>query len=67
MLCLVIASGYYATNYFPNEQLETILADPIDVHCRVIGSIIVLGLEQSMLMTLWTIKIYLIVFMYRVT
>lgn len=67
MLGLINASGRFATNLFPEEQLESILADPEDVRSRIIGSILVIPLEQCMLLTIWGIKICLIGFIYRLT
>jgi hypothetical protein len=67
MLGLINASGRFATNLFPHEQLESILANPQDVHNRIIGGILVIPLEQSMLLTIWGIKICVMGFIYRLT
>lgn len=45
-------------------QVESVLSDPKDVHNRIIGSILVALVEQSMLLTLWGVKWCILVFMY---
>lgn len=67
MLALINASGRFATNLFPEAQLATILADPDDVNNRIIGSILVIPLEQCMLFTIWGVKACLLSFIYRLT
>jgi hypothetical protein len=57
MLTLINVSAAYATNLFPTEQLESILANPQDVHDRIMGSKLVIPLEQSMLTSTWLVKI----------
>ncbi len=67
MLVLINASGRFATNLFPYDQLSSILANPDDVQNRIIGSILVIPLEQCMLCTIWGIKTCLLGFIYRLT
>jgi hypothetical protein len=66
-LGIINASGYFATNLFPDDQLESILANPKDVHDRIIGSVLVILQEQVMLLTLWGVKICAMGFIYRLT
>jgi hypothetical protein len=67
MLVLINASAHFATNLFPDEQTASILANHNDVHNRIIGSIIVIPLEQSMLITIWCVKACVLGFIYRLT
>lgn len=65
MLALINASAHFATNLFPDDQLAAIVADPADVQNRVIGSILVIPLEQCMLVTIWSVKFCILGFIYR--
>jgi hypothetical protein len=64
---LINASNHFQTNYFPEDQLRSILANLENVANRVIGSILVIPLEQTMFLTLWGIKISVLGFIYRLT
>jgi hypothetical protein len=65
MITLINVIGYYDTNDFPKEQLESILANPEEVRSRIIGSIRFIPLEQCMLLSIWGIKICVLGFAYR--
>lgn len=67
LLALINVSAHFTTNLFPPDELVRILADPDEVHKRVIGSIIVIPLEQCMLFTTWGVKICLLIFLHRMT
>jgi len=67
LLILINASAHFATNLFPAEQLDAILADPDDVASRIIGSKIVIPLEQCMLLSTWGVKVCLLIFLHRMT
>lgn len=67
MLALINASAHFATNLFPDDQLASILANPVDGRNRVIGSILVIPLEQCMLITIWSVKFCVLGFIYRLT
>jgi hypothetical protein len=61
------ASNHFLANLFPEDQLGPILADPGEVANRIIGRILIIPPEQTMLLTLWGIKICIIGFIYRLT
>jgi hypothetical protein len=67
MLVFVNVSANFETNLFPPEQLDSILTDPDDVQNRIIGSKIVIPLEQCMLAAIWCGKLSLLFFMYPLT
>ncbi|KAL5339926.1 hypothetical protein BJX70DRAFT_397169 [Aspergillus crustosus] len=67
LLILIRVSAEYATNLFPDSDLEAILADPQDVASRVYGSKIVIGLEQCMLLSTWGVKTCLVVIYWKLT
>lgn len=67
LLALINASSRFATNLFPSEQLSEILSDPAQVHGRIVGSIMVIPLEQCMLLTTWGVKACLLIFLHRMT
>lgn len=67
LLVFINVSAHYATNLFPSDQLASIMADPENVQNRVLGSVIVIPLEQCMLITTWGVKICLLIFLYRMT
>ncbi|KAJ0418275.1 hypothetical protein BJY00DRAFT_188300 [Aspergillus carlsbadensis] len=67
LLILIRVSAEYATNLFPDSELESILADPQDVAKRVYGSKIVIGLEQCMLISTWGVKTCLVAMYWKLT
>ena len=67
LLFLINISARFATNLFPPEQQAEIMADSKDVHDRIIGSKIVIPLEQCMLLSTWGVKTCLLIFLYRMT
>lgn len=67
LLIFINVSAHYATNLFPPNQLEEIMADPQDVKDRILGSKIVIPLEQCMLASTWGVKACLLIFLYRMT
>lgn len=60
-------SCHYATNEFHPDLLDSILADPKEVQERIFGSKIVVGSNQSYLMTLWGVKACLLMLYYQMT
>ncbi|KAL2787952.1 hypothetical protein BJX66DRAFT_327445 [Aspergillus keveii] len=67
LLVLIRVSAEYATNLFPDSELESILADPQDVANRIYGSKIVIGLEQCMLVSTWGVKTCLVAMYWKLT
>ncbi|KAL2821457.1 hypothetical protein BDW59DRAFT_150115 [Aspergillus cavernicola] len=67
LLVLIQVSAKYATNLFPESQLDSILADPQAMTDRVYGSKIVIGLEQCMLLSTWGVKTCLVIIYWRLT
>ncbi|TAQ88138.1 hypothetical protein B7494_g3533 [Chlorociboria aeruginascens] len=65
LLVLLNVSAHYNTNLFPPSQLQVILANPEDVVNRIIGSKIVIALEQCMLISTWGVKICIWLFLNR--
>lgn len=65
MLTFINVSAHYATNLYPPEQQAAILANPSDVRNRIIGSILVIPLEQSMLLSTWGVKTCIWLFLRR--
>ncbi|KAJ5407666.1 hypothetical protein N7509_001549 [Penicillium cosmopolitanum] len=53
LLVLIQVSAKYATNLMDPGEVEQILADPKQVHDRILGSKIVIALEQCMLFSTW--------------
>jgi hypothetical protein len=49
-------SSRYATNQLDAADLPAVLADPKEVADRIYGSKIVVGSNQSYLLTLWGVK-----------
>jgi hypothetical protein len=66
LLVLINISARYNTNLYPPEQEASILANPADVKNRIFGSRVVIGLEQSMMVTTWGVKICIWTFLLRV-
>ncbi|KAL4783286.1 hypothetical protein BJX76DRAFT_330194 [Aspergillus varians] len=67
LLILIRVSAEYATNLFPADELDEILADPADVAARIYGSKIVIGLEQCMLLSTWGVKSCLVSMYWKLT
>ncbi|KAE8375713.1 hypothetical protein BDV26DRAFT_294723 [Aspergillus bertholletiae] len=67
LLILINISSHYNTNLFPAKELPGILADPNDVASRVVGSKIVIGLEQCMLLSTWGVKTCLVAMYWKLT
>ncbi|RKF62159.1 hypothetical protein OnM2_035050 [Erysiphe neolycopersici] len=66
LLVLINISAHYATNLYPEEEASTIFADPRNVADRILGSKIVVGLEQSMVAVTWLVKLCIWFFLKRV-
>ena len=56
LLTLINVSALFATNLYPANEAAGILADPQDIHDRILGSKIVIALEQCMLFGTWGVK-----------
>lgn len=65
LIILINVSARYATNLYPADQEADILSHPNNVADRILGSKIVIGLEQSMLLVTWGVKACLWIFMTR--
>ncbi|KAI6246834.1 hypothetical protein HI914_04710 [Erysiphe necator] len=66
LLVLINISAHYATNLYPAEEESAIFADPKNVRDRILGSKIVVGLEQSMMSVTWLVKLCIWFFLKRV-
>ncbi|TVY56357.1 hypothetical protein LCER1_G004866 [Lachnellula cervina] len=66
LLVFINYSSPYATNLYPEEQAESIFANPKDVADRVFGSKLVIPLEQSMLASTWLVKLCIWTFILRI-
>ncbi|POS87166.1 hypothetical protein EPUL_001740 [Erysiphe pulchra] len=66
LLVLINVSAHYATNLYPAEEAPTIFANPKNVADRILGSKIVVGLEQSMMAVTWLVKLCIWFFLKRV-
>jgi hypothetical protein len=64
-MVLINVAANYNTNLYPPEQEASILANPADVQNRIIGSKIVIALEQSMIASTWGVKLCIWVFLMR--
>ncbi|KAJ5243458.1 uncharacterized protein N7469_001785 [Penicillium citrinum] len=67
LLVLIQISAKYATNLMDPSELDTVLADPKQVHDRILGSKIVIALEQCMLFSTWGVKTCLLILYLRIT
>jgi len=56
LLILINVSAHFATNLYPENEAAGILADPQQINDRIIGSKIVIALEQCMLFSTWGVK-----------
>ncbi len=65
LMVLVNVSTHFETNLYPLKEEEYILSNPNEVHDRIIGSKIVVGLEQCMLMVIWGVKLCVWAFLLR--
>lgn len=65
MLTFVNVSASYNSNLYLPQQQAAILANPADVHNRIIGSILVIPLEQLMLLSTWGVKTCIWIYLYR--
>jgi hypothetical protein len=64
-MVLINVSARYNTNLYPPEQAVAIFANPADVENRIIGSKIVIALEQSMIASTWGVKLCIWTFLMR--
>ncbi|KAL4867970.1 hypothetical protein BDV12DRAFT_108628 [Aspergillus spectabilis] len=67
LIVLIQVSAKYATNLFPESELNSILADPQATSDRIYGSKIVIGLEQCMLLSTWGVKTCLVILYWKLT
>ncbi|KAH7327470.1 hypothetical protein BKA65DRAFT_435157 [Rhexocercosporidium sp. MPI-PUGE-AT-0058] len=65
LLVLVNVSAHYQTNLYPMEDEARILSDPAEIQDRILGSKIVVALEQCMLLVTWGVKICVWTFLLR--
>ncbi|KAL2061239.1 hypothetical protein VTL71DRAFT_7512 [Oculimacula yallundae] len=67
-ICLIILSnfaGQFATNLYPKEYEERILANPANAYYRTFGSQLGVGVEQAMLAAIWGSKLCVWFFLQR--
>ncbi|KAH2794920.1 hypothetical protein KXW05_006562 [Aspergillus fumigatus] len=67
LLVLIQISARYATNLMDPADYDKVLANPQEVKDRIIGSKIVIGLEQCMLFSTWGVKICMLTLFWRLT
>ncbi|KOS36765.1 hypothetical protein ACN38_g12467 [Penicillium nordicum] len=67
LLVLIQISAKYATNLMDPSEYEEVLSDPHQVHDRILGSKIVIALEQCMLFVTWGVKVCLLILYWRIT
>ncbi|KAJ5145168.1 hypothetical protein N7448_002560 [Penicillium atrosanguineum] len=67
LLVLIQISSRYATNLMDPKDYDEVLADPKQVHDRIFGSKIVIGLEQCMLFSTWGVKTCMLILYWRIT
>ncbi|KAL4784839.1 hypothetical protein BJX76DRAFT_347515 [Aspergillus varians] len=67
LLALIQVSSHYATNLMNPADYEKVLGDPQQVRDRIIGSKIVIGLEQCMLFSTWGVKTCMLTMFWRLT
>ncbi|KAF4769251.1 hypothetical protein HAV15_008397 [Penicillium sp. str.  len=67
LLILIQISAKYATNLMEPSDYDEVLSDPQQVHDRIIGSKIVIALEQCMLFVTWGVKVCLLILYWRIT
>jgi hypothetical protein len=65
LMVLINVAANFNTNLYPPEQEAAILANPSDVQNRILGSKIVIALEQSMIASTWGVKLCIWVFLMR--
>ncbi|KAH6693307.1 hypothetical protein BKA61DRAFT_278784 [Leptodontidium sp. MPI-SDFR-AT-0119] len=65
LLSLINVSAHYQTNLYPKEDEVRILSDPAEIKDRILGSKIVVALEQCMLLVTWGVKICVWTFLLR--
>ena len=66
-MVLVNVAANFNTNLYPPEEEAEILANPADVHNRILGSKIVIALEQCMMTSTWGVKLCIWTFLLRLT
>ena len=66
LMVLINVSANYGTNLYPPEQEASIFANPADVANRILGSKIVIPLEQCMIASTWGVKLCIWTFLMRV-
>lgn len=67
LLVLIQVSAKYATNLMDPSDYDEVLSDPQQVHDRIIGSKVVIALEQCMLMSTWGVKVCMLILYWRIT
>ncbi|KAJ5531269.1 hypothetical protein N7527_004662 [Penicillium freii] len=67
LLVLIQISAKYATNLLDPSEYAEVLSDPQQVHDRILGSKIVIALEQCMLFVTWGVKVCLLILYWRIT
>jgi len=65
LLTLINVSAQYDTNLYPPEQASAIFSNPQDIQNRILGSKIVIALEQCMMASTWGVKICIWFFLFR--
>lgn len=65
MLTFINLSASYNSNLYPPQDEVAILANPSDVQNRILGSKLVIPLEQSMLLSTWGVKTCIWLFLRR--
>jgi hypothetical protein len=66
-MVLIQISAKYATNLMDPSEYDAVLSDPQQVRERILGSKIVIGLEQCMLFVTWGVKVCLLILYWRIT
>ncbi|KAJ5502340.1 hypothetical protein N7463_005214 [Penicillium fimorum] len=67
LLILTQISARYATNLMDPSEYDEVLSDPQQVHERILGSKIVILLEQCMLFVAWGVKVCMLILYWRIT
>ncbi|KAF9885838.1 hypothetical protein FE257_012310 [Aspergillus nanangensis] len=67
LLVLIQISSRYATNLMDPEEYPTVLANPQEVRDRILGSKVVIGVEQCMLISTWGVKACMLTLFWRLT
>ncbi|BCS21034.1 uncharacterized protein APUU_21466A [Aspergillus puulaauensis] len=67
LLVLIQVSSRYASNLMDPADYDQVLSDPQEVRNRIIGSKVVIGLEQCMLFSTWGVKTCMLTLFWRLT